>query len=166
MERGYSLGESPLRSHLTIGLLASRVRVEEKLLLEAFRVRGVDVILLDDRQISFDLTSHDPAWRRYDLVLERSLSQSRGLHILHALDQLGIPTINRYAVAATCNDKYLTTAALLRHGVQAPHTILAFTPEAALVAIEALGYPVVLKPTIGSWGRLLAKINDREAAEA
>jgi [lysine-biosynthesis-protein LysW]--L-2-aminoadipate ligase len=146
--------------------LASRVRVEEKLLLEAFRVRGVDVVLLDDRQISFDLASHDPVWRRYDLVLERSLSQSRGLHILHALDQLGIPTINRYAVAATCNDKYLTTAALLRHGVQAPHTILAFTPEAALVAIEALGYPVVLKPTIGSWGRLLAKINDREAAEA
>jgi [lysine-biosynthesis-protein LysW]--L-2-aminoadipate ligase len=88
------------------------------------------------------------------------------LHILHALAQLGIPTINRYAVAATCNDKYLTTAALLRHGVPTPHTSLAFTPEAALAAIEALGYPVVLKPTIGSWGRLLAKINDREAAEA
>jgi [lysine-biosynthesis-protein LysW]--L-2-aminoadipate ligase len=88
------------------------------------------------------------------------------LHILHALEQLGVPTINRYAVAATCNDKYLTTAALLRHDVPTPRTILAFTPEAALAAIETLGYPAVLKPTIGSWGRLLAKINDREAAEA
>ncbi|HKI54800.1 MAG TPA: RimK family alpha-L-glutamate ligase, partial [Anaerolineales bacterium] len=33
-------------------------------------------------------------------------------------------------------------------------------------AIEAFGYPVVLKPVVGSWGRLLAKINDRDAAEA
>ena len=29
-----------------------------------------------------------------------------------------------------------------------------------------MGYPVVLKPAVGSWGRLLAKVNDRDAAEA
>ena len=33
-------------------------------------------------------------------------------------------------------------------------------------AIEAFGYPVVIKPVVGSWGRLLAKVNDRDAAEA
>jgi [lysine-biosynthesis-protein LysW]--L-2-aminoadipate ligase len=43
---------------------------------------------------------------------------------------------------------------------------VAHTPEAALQAIERLGYPVVLKPAVGSWGRLLSKINDRDAAEA
>ncbi|TME83670.1 MAG: RimK family alpha-L-glutamate ligase [Chloroflexi bacterium] len=51
-------------------------------------------------------------------------------------------------------------------GVPSPRTLIAFTPESALEAIETLGYPVVLKPAIGSWGRLLAKISDRDAAEA
>jgi len=134
--------------------------------LDAFRARTVEVVLLDDREITLDLASPDPAWRRFDVLIERSLSQSRGLHLLHVLEAMGIATLNRYAVAATCNDKYLTTAALVRHGVPTPRTLLAFTPEAALTAIESLGYPAVLKPTVGSWGRLLAKVNDREAAEA
>jgi [lysine-biosynthesis-protein LysW]--L-2-aminoadipate ligase len=77
-----------------------------------------------------------------------------------------VPTVNTYEVANTCGDKLLTTTALVRHGVPSPRTILAFTPESALEAIEALGYPVVMKPAVGSWGRLLAKVNDRDAAEA
>jgi [lysine-biosynthesis-protein LysW]---L-2-aminoadipate ligase len=147
-------------------MLASRVRVEEKLLLDAFRQRNVEVTLLDDRAITFDLSSPDVSWGRYDVILERSLSQYRGLHLLHALEALGVRTVNRYAVAATCDDKYLTTAALMRSGIPTPRTLLAFTPEAALRALDELGYPAVLKPTVGSWGRLLAKVNDREAAEA
>jgi [lysine-biosynthesis-protein LysW]---L-2-aminoadipate ligase len=142
------------------------VRVEEKLLLDAFRQRDVEVTLLDDRAITFDLSTPDLSWRRFDVILERSLSQHRGLHLLHALETLGVPTVNRYAVAATCDDKYLTTAALLRAGIPTPRTLLAFTPEAALDALDTLGYPAVIKPTVGSWGRLLAKVNDREAAEA
>jgi len=50
--------------------------------------------------------------------------------------------------------------------VPAPKTRVAFTPEAALEAVEELGYPVVMKPLIGSWGRLVSKVNDRESAEA
>ena len=136
--------------------------------MDALRQRQAEVVLIDDRQIYFDLASQDShsLWHRYDVVLERSLSQSRGLYILHALEQLNVPTINRYTVAATCDDKYLTTAALLRHDIPAPRTLLAFTPEAALQALDEIGYPAVLKPTVGSWGRLLAKVNDREAAEA
>ncbi len=134
--------------------------------MDALRQRQAEVVLVDNRELLFDLTAPDPSWRSYDVVLERSLSQSRGLHVLHALEQLGVPTLNRYDVTATCADKYLTTAALLRHGVPIPRTILAFTPEAALRALDTLGYPAVLKPTVGSWGRLLAKVNDREAAEA
>jgi [lysine-biosynthesis-protein LysW]--L-2-aminoadipate ligase len=142
------------------------VRVEEKLLLDAFRLRDVEVRLLDDRAITFDLSVPAESWGGFDVVLERSLSQHRGLHLLHALESLGVPTINRYAVAATCNDKYLTTAALMRAAIPTPRTLLAFTPEAALDMLDALGYPAVIKPTVGSWGRLLAKVNDREAAEA
>ena len=63
-------------------------------------------------------------------------------------------------------DKLLTSSLLAKAGVPQPHVLTAFTPEAALEAIDTLGYPVVLKPVVGSWGRLLAKINDRDAAEA
>jgi [lysine-biosynthesis-protein LysW]--L-2-aminoadipate ligase len=74
--------------------------------------------------------------------------------------------VNTYQVALVCGDKINTTTALVAAGVPSPRTLIAFTPESALEAIETLGYPVVLKPAIGSWGRLLAKISDREAAEA
>lgn len=136
--------------------------------MDALRQRQAEVVLIDDRQVYFDLVSQgeNASWHRYDVVLERSLSQSRGLYILHALEQLNVPTINRYTVAAICDDKYLTTAALLRHDIPTPRTLLTFTPEAALDAFDQIGYPAVLKPTVGSWGRLLAKVNDREAAEA
>src|SRR5712691_11559706 len=77
-----------------------------------------------------------------------------------------LPTVNRARVARICGDKILTTAALAQAGVPVPKTVVTFTRDAALEAIEAMGYPVVLKPMVGSWGRLLAKINDRDAAEA
>ncbi len=134
--------------------------------MEAFRERQSDVVLIDDRELVFDLAAQQHLWGRYQIILERSLSQSRGMYLLHALAQLGIPTLNRCDVAAVCNDKYLTTAALVRHQIPTPHTLLAFTPEAALRALDEIGYPAVLKPVVGSWGRLLARVNDRDAAEA
>jgi [lysine-biosynthesis-protein LysW]--L-2-aminoadipate ligase len=82
------------------------------------------------------------------------------------LNAFGVPTVNTAAVAEICGDKLTTSVMLARAGVPQPHNIVAFTPESALDAIEAIGYPVVLKPVVGSWGRLLAKINDRDAAEA
>ena len=82
------------------------------------------------------------------------------------LNSWGIPTVNSAAVAATCGDKLVTSAVLQAAGVPQPAVRVAFTPEAALKAIEEMGYPVVLKPVVGSWGRLVSKVNDREAAEA
>ncbi len=159
------LGEGTVQP-ITVGILASRVRVEEKLLIEAFRERQVDTTLIDDRELVFDLNEQDNALNRYSIILERSLSQSRGMYLLHALEQLGVPTLNHYEVAALCNDKYLTTAALVRNHIPTPRTLLAFTPEAALRALDDIGYPAILKPVVGSWGRLLARVNDRDAAEA
>ncbi len=162
---GIRAEEAPLgEGTVTIGILASRIRVEEKLLLEALTARGAETTIIDDRTLQFDPGQPAPDWRHYDLILERSISQSRGMYLLHALEQIGVRTVNRYAVATTCNDKYLTTAALIAHHIPVPHTRLAFTPEAALQAIESLGYPVVLKPPVGSWGRLLARVIDRDAA--
>jgi [lysine-biosynthesis-protein LysW]--L-2-aminoadipate ligase len=144
-------------------MLCSRIRVEEKLLRDALEFRGLDVEVVDDRELTFALAK--PV-RRWDAVLERSISQTRGLAITRILESWGVPTINPHAVAATCASKLETSAALVSAGVPTPDTAIAFTPESALVAAEDLGYPVVLKPVTGSWGRLLARINDRDAAEA
>src|SRR5438309_5395613 len=146
-----------------VGVLCSRVRVEEKALLETLRRRAIPFERLDEDQVQFRLG--DPH-RRYSVVLDRSIHHGRSLYALTLLNAAGVPTVNRARVARICGDKILTTAALARAGLPVPKTVVAFTREAALDAIEAMGYPVVLKPMVGSWGRLLAKINDRDAAEA
>src|SRR5580704_1095256 len=148
---------------MLIGLLCSRVRVEEKLLRDALVHRGIDVEIVDDRERTFPLGK--PA-RRWDAVLVRSISQSRGLAITRVLESWNVPTVNGHAVTAVCASKLDTSAVLEAAGIPTPATAVAFTPDAALRAAEDLGYPVVVKPVTGSWGRLLAKVNDRDAAEA
>ncbi|MBV9019914.1 MAG: lysine biosynthesis protein LysX, partial [Ktedonobacteraceae bacterium] len=143
-----------------------RIRVEEKLLIEALNRRAITFDIVDDGDLLFDLARPDEHWRSYDAVLCRSVSQSRGLAVLYVLEHWGIPVYNSAAVTTTCNDKLLTTLALLRADLPMPRTLLAFGAETAVRGIETLGYPVVLKPTTGSWGRLLARVNDRDAAEA
>ncbi|MCX8025865.1 MAG: lysine biosynthesis protein LysX [Thermanaerothrix sp.] len=154
-----------MNHRLRIGVLYSRLRVEEKWIFAALEQRGVDYERLDDRFVHFDLDNPGP-WLQYDAILERSISYARGLYALRVLNAWGIPTVNTAAVAEVCGDKLATSAALARAGIPQPRTVVAFTAEAALEAIEQLGYPVVLKPVVGSWGRLLSKINDRDAAEA
>ncbi len=149
-------------SLIRVGFLHSLVRKEEKLLLHAFhRHRNVEVVLLDDRTLTFDLHSGPMV----DVLVERCINHSRALHALRLFHSLNIPCVNSYHVSLTCGDKILTAVALREHGVPQPDLRIAFTEESALKAIEELGYPVVLKPAVGSWGRLLSKINDREAAE-
>jgi len=151
---------------MRVGVLCSRVRVEEKLLFEAMRQKGIEYDKIDDREVVFQLNDKDAAAFDYDVILERSVNHSRALYALQILNDWGIKTVNTAEVARICGDKFITSQALLKHGVPTPRTALAFTPESALQAIENMGYPVVLKPCIGSWGRLISKINDRQAAEA
>jgi [lysine-biosynthesis-protein LysW]--L-2-aminoadipate ligase len=150
---------------MKIGILLSRVRVEEKWLFEALDKRGLDYERIDDRTAQFDL-AHPGEWRRFDAILERSISYAHGLYALQVLNGWGIPTVNTAAVAAVCGDMLTTSVALHAAGVPQPNVRLAFTPESALEAMEEMGYPVVLKPVVGSWGRLVSKINNRDAAEA
>jgi [lysine-biosynthesis-protein LysW]--L-2-aminoadipate ligase len=154
---------SDARGPLTVGVLLSRVRVEEKLLLAELERREVEVVRFDDRTLTLDL--HQQVID-CDVVLERCINHLRALYTLRVLNDWGVPTVNSYDVANICGDKLLTSAALVRAGVPTPRTVIAYTPESALTAIEGIGYPVVLKPAVGSWGRLLARVNDRDAAEA
>jgi [lysine-biosynthesis-protein LysW]--L-2-aminoadipate ligase len=151
--------------HPRIAMLLSRVRVEEKLLIQAFDARGVPVELADIRGLTFD-PARLSDWQSYDMVVDRCISQSQSLAALHLLNGAGIRTVNPAGVVEVCGDKLRASSALAGAGVPIPRTQAAFSPEAALAAVEALGYPAVLKPVTGSWGRLLSKVNDREAAEA
>ncbi len=155
---------------MRIGILFGRVRLEEKMLIAAFEKRKAAFELLDDRKLVFTLASDQETamqtWQQYDVILERCISHSRALTSLRILNSWNIPTVNRAHVVDTCGDKILTTAALARCQVPSPRTAVAYSASSALEAIEEMGYPVVLKPAVGSWGRLLSKVNDREAAEA
>ena len=149
---------------MKIGMLHSIIRVEEKLLINEFRERNVDVELINDRKIIFDLKGHD--FNNFNVILERCINHSRALHSLQILNDQGVKTINSSETANICGDKLNTTIKLSQAGIPIPEAKVAFTEESALEAIEDLGYPVILKPAVGSWGRLLAKVNDRESAEA
>lgn len=153
---------------LKFGVLYSRVRVEEKLLFEEFERRGFDADLLDDQKLIFDITGgpRTAQFDAYDCIVERCINHSRALYALRMLNDRGMRTVNTAYVADTCGNKLQTTSALTAAGVPQPRALVAFTPESALEAIEELGYPAVLKPAVGSWGRLLSKVNDRDAAEA
>jgi [lysine-biosynthesis-protein LysW]--L-2-aminoadipate ligase len=148
---------------MKIGILCSLIRKEEKLLFDEFRQRDIPYERIDDREIVLDLDHR--RWD-YDVVLERCINQSHALHTLKYFNDCGVKTVNSYDVVNTCGDKILTNLALVREGVPTPRVVVAYTAESALAAIERMGYPVVLKPAVGSWGRLLSKVNDREAAEA
>jgi [lysine-biosynthesis-protein LysW]--L-2-aminoadipate ligase len=161
-----------------LALVASRVRYEEKRLLEAAERRRVPCLQVDPRTVWMELTVADrphpggsggppgwsPGWS--GVALNREVSHTRGLYLARLLEAKGVPTVNPAAVAEVCGDKLLTSLALERAGLPTPRTALALTSAAALEAAEVLGYPVVTKPLVGSWGRLAAVLRDREAAEA
>lgn len=146
-----------------IAFLCSRIRAEEKLLLQEIERRGLSYVRIDDREHIFDLHQRDYP---FDVVMERAIQHSRALIMLKIFNDAGIPSVNTYDVGALCGDKFLTTQALVHADIPTPRSLVAFTPESAIAAVENLGYPVVFKPVIGSWGRMVSKVNDREAAEA
>ena len=141
------------------------MREEEILLRKAASRLGVEIELVDSRETVFDL-ENPTAQFTFDALLERDIAHSRALEVLRLFENGPIPTFNRYDVALTCGDKLATSKALIEAEVSTPRTMIALTPDSALDAIEEMGYPVVLKPITGSWGKLLAKVNDRDAAEA
>lgn len=148
---------------MRLGVLCSRIRVEEKLLLRELDRRRVSWSRIDDGDAAWRLVAGAPP---YDLVYDRSVSFGRSLYSLRILEARGVRCVNRAEVVGTCGDKLLTHCALLRAGVPCPRTTVAFTRAAALAALEELGWPAVIKPVVGSWGRLVARVNDSHAAEA
>ena len=150
---------------MKISIICSLVRPEEKMLLEAFAKHTVEIDVIDDRSLVFDLDKLDD-WRKYAVVVERCVSQSRATYVQRLMKLAGVRTVNTHEVIENCGDKLITSQLMMQHNVPTTRVMLAFTPESALRAVESLGYPCVLKPVVGSWGRGVVRVNDRDAAEA
>jgi [lysine-biosynthesis-protein LysW]---L-2-aminoadipate ligase len=149
---------------IRIGFLYTRLRLEEKYLLDELeKHKDVEIVRINDGALYFDI-SHVP--EPVDALFERSISYSRGLYISKIYEANGVKVVNSPYVAERCGDKYVTSQILVREGIPTPRVIMAFDEESALAAAEEIGYPFVLKPVVGSWGRLLAKAEDRSTAEA
>ena len=151
----------------SLSLIYDRIRVEEKELISAAERLGVNLKLVDAKTFHFDLNSLEKEKSVFgELALERCISYFRGLHITAILENAGIPVINSFKTSSICGNKLLTTLTLIKAGVPTPKTVVAFTLEEALKALDEIGYPAVLKPIFGSWGRLIAPLKDRETALA
>ena len=150
---------------MRLGLLHAVIRKDEKLLIDALNAHAdVELVLIDDRKLV--AASDKDLTQQLDGLLLRSVSHSRNQYAAHLFAAAGVTVINKPDVIEVCGDKLRTSLALQRAGVAQPKFSVAFEEASALQAIEDLGYPAVLKPCVGSWGRLIAKVNDREAAEA
>jgi [lysine-biosynthesis-protein LysW]--L-2-aminoadipate ligase len=151
-----------------LGVLVSYLRQEEKAILAAARARGIDVAPIFDREIVLDLSSPEAAKNGFDfdVVLDRCVAHSRSGYTLRALQRWGIPTLNTAEAVHLCDDKAENSLALECAGIPTPRTMIAFDVDSALRACAELGYPAVLKPVTGSWGRLLARVNGPEQARA
>ncbi|MBI3162649.1 MAG: RimK family alpha-L-glutamate ligase, partial [Chloroflexi bacterium] len=149
---------------IKIGFLYTRLRVEEKYLLDEFEKHSnVKVVRISDSDAYFDISAISNS---VDVLFERSISYSRGIYISKIYEANGVKVVNSSRVAELCGDKYVTSQILVNHGIPTPRVFMAFDEESALKAVDAMGYPCVMKPVVGSWGRLLAKVENRPMAES
>lgn len=145
-------------------MIHTTIREDEKLLMEAAKKHGVGLEVIDIRTRVLNPATFKG---NFDVVIERCMATTIGMHAISFFESLGTQTVNTSHVAQVCEDKFATSLRLERENVPTVPFAMAFTEEEARKAVEELGgYPVVLKPPTGSWGRLLAKINDADALEA
>ena len=149
-----------------ICIVFDRLRTEEKLLQKNAEQLGYETSMVDAKITSFDTDSKPENFEFGDVVLERCVSYYRGLHFTACLEFMDIPVINKFDVANTCGNKMITSMLLKKNNIPTPKTYFSFSAETALDNFEKVGYPLVIKPIIGSWGRSVMPIKDKDTAEA
>ncbi len=149
-----------------VGILFDRLRWEEKELAHQFETRGISVELIDAKTLILALNPEIEQLALSDVILGRCLSYYRGLNLAYVLEARGVKVINSNRIMELCGNKLVTSQLLAKKNVPTPRTVVAFSSESALEAVEKVGYPCVMKPIVGSWGRQVVPIRDRETAEA
>jgi [lysine-biosynthesis-protein LysW]--L-2-aminoadipate ligase len=151
-----------VRDDRPLAVLASLIRLEEKLLLAELEGRRVPFEVLDTRRTVFRGGAELP----YRGAVSREISHTRNAYATQLLERAGVPVVNDWRTVSLCGDKLLTTLALEAAGLPVPRWMVTLSPEGALGALDEFGYPAVVKPVIGSWGRLAARLDGPGAAEA
>ena len=145
-----------------LSILYDTIRWEEKALFDAAKKKGIDATMVDCKSLSINL---DKTEERYGTAIQRCVSYYRSLHSTAALEGKGVNVINSLNTSIFAGNKLFTHMLLVKNGIPTPFSAVAFSEEAALETLEKRGYPMVLKPTVGSWGRMIALLNDRDSAQ-
>lgn len=149
---------------MEVSIVYDKVRFEEKALYEKAQQKGIKVKIVDAKTIVITTESKKKDFALGNVILQRSVSHYRGLYLTACLEFLGFDVVNKYRVGETCGNKLITSLALAKHRVPTPKTQFAFSAESALETINKTGFPVVLKPIVGSWGRGVFPLRDSEVA--
>ena len=149
-----------------ICIVFDRLRTEEKLLQTKASEMGYETSMVDAKITRFDTNSTRNEHDFGDVVLERCISYYRGLNFTACLEFLDVPVINSFAVSNTCGNKMITSMLLKKNNIPTPKTYFSFSSESAMEHFEKVGYPLVIKPIIGSWGRSVIPIKDKDTADA
>jgi len=147
-------------------IVFDRLRSEEKMLEKQAIQLGHDTTMLDAKMTQINTDSSKNDFQFGDVVLERCVSYFRGLHFTACLEFLDVPVINKFEVARICGNKLFMSLLLKKHGVPTPKTYFSFSADAARENLEKVGYPLVLKPVIGSWGRGVMPVKDKDTMDA
>ncbi|MFL6339026.1 MAG: lysine biosynthesis protein LysX [Nitrososphaeraceae archaeon] len=147
-----------------VSVIYDKVRFEEKALYEKAKKKGINAQIIDGKTITINTQSKKTSLQLGDVVIQRSISHFRGLYLTSCLEFLGFLVINKFKVGQTCGNKLITSLALAKYKVPTPKTHFAFSAESAIELIYKTGFPLVLKPVIGSWGRGVFPIRDEEMA--
>lgn len=148
-----------------ICIIYDKLRFEEKKIYNDIQQKGFDATLVDGKSLIFDTESSKSDSRFGDIILQRVISYNRGLHLTYCLEQIGLPVVNSFSVSEICGNKLITSLILKKNNVPTPKTTFAFSTESARECMKKLGYPLVVKPIIGSWGRGVYQIKDQSMAE-
>jgi [lysine-biosynthesis-protein LysW]--L-2-aminoadipate ligase len=136
-----------------VSILCDKVRFEEKALYEKTQKKGIKSKIVDAKTITIGTHSKKKDFLLGDVILQRSVSYYRGLYLTASLEYLGFKVINRFEVGQTCGNKLITSIKLAENKIPSPKTQFAFSAESGLESIKNNGFPLVLKPIVGSWGR-------------
>ena len=149
-----------------ICIVFDRLRTEEKMLEKEALDIGHDAVMLDAKITQVNTDSKRKDFDFGDVVLERCVSYFRGLHFTASLEFMDVPVLNKFQVANQCGNKMFMTLLLKKYNVPTPKTYFSFSSESASENIEKVGYPLVIKPVIGSWGRGVMQLKDKDTADA
>ena len=147
-------------------IVFDRLRAEEKMLQKEASELGHDALMLDAKITQINTDSKKEDYDLGDVVLERCVSYFRGLHFTASLEFMDIPVLNKFEVANICGNKMFMTLLLKKNNIPTPKTYFSFSSDSAAENLEKVGFPLVIKPVIGSWGRGVMPLKDKDTMEA